>query len=75
MTFQYLGRPLDQMDVDWTAVQRNIMRKRSVWGRLGTLIQQEGADPRAMGIFYRAVVQAVLLYGWIRDSFQQQGRG
>ena len=33
-TFQYLGRPLDQTDDDWPAVQRNITRARSVWGRL-----------------------------------------
>ena len=37
-TFRYLGRPLDQTDDDWTAVRRNIMRARSVWGRLGTLL-------------------------------------
>ena len=29
-TFQYLGRPLYQTDDDWTDVQRNIMRARSV---------------------------------------------
>ena len=36
--FRYLGIPLDQMDYDWLAVQQNIMRTRSVWGRLGTMI-------------------------------------
>ena len=45
-TFRYLGRTLDQMDDDWTAVQRNIMRERSVWGRLGTLILREGKEPK-----------------------------
>ena len=37
-TFQYMGRPLDQTVDDWTDVRRNIMRARSVWGRLGTII-------------------------------------
>ena len=37
-TFQYLGRPLTQMDDDWTSVRRNIMRARLVWERLGTLL-------------------------------------
>ena len=37
-TFEYLGRPLDQTDDDCPAVQWNIMRARSVWGRLGTLL-------------------------------------
>ena len=39
-TFQYLGRPLDQTDDDWTAVRRNIMRTGSVWGRLGILLRK-----------------------------------
>ena len=38
MTFQYLGRPLDQTDDDWLGVWRNIMRLRLVWGILGTLL-------------------------------------
>ena len=35
-TFQYMGQPLDQTDDDWPAVWQNIMRERSVWGKLGT---------------------------------------
>ena len=62
-TFRYLGRPLDQTDDDWSAVRKNIMRARSVWGRLGTLIRWEGADPKVSEIFCRAAVQAILLYG------------
>ena len=41
---------------------------RSVWGRLGTLIRREGGDPRVAEMFYRAVVQVILMYGletWI----------
>ena len=67
-TFRYLGRPLYQTDYYCPAVQRNIMRARPVWGRLGGLIRREGADTKALGIFYRAVVQAIILYGsetWI----------
>ena len=37
-TFRYLGRPLDQTYDDLTAVQQNIIRARSVWGRMGTLL-------------------------------------
>ena len=51
------------MDDDWSDVRRNIMSVRSVWERMETLIRQEGADPRVVAIFYREVVQAVLLYG------------
>ena len=51
------------MDDDFPAVRQNIMRARSVWGRLGTLLRREGADPKVSESFYRAVVQAILLYG------------
>ena len=62
-TFRYLGRTLDQTDDDWTEVRRNIVRARFFWWGLGTLLQWEGADPRVAEIFYRAVVQAILMYG------------
>ena len=55
-TFQYLGRPLDQMDDNWPAVRRNIMRARSVWGRPGTLLRREGVENKLLESFYRAVV-------------------
>ena len=38
------------------------MRARSLWGSLVTLFQREGADPKVLASFYRAVVQAILLY-------------
>ena len=44
-TFWSLGSPLYQTGDDWPSVWRNIMRTRFVWGRLGTLLIQEGADP------------------------------
>ena len=62
-TFRYMGRPIDQTDDDWTAVHRNIMRSRLVWGRLGTLLRREGADTKVQESFYMEVVQAILLYG------------
>ena len=62
-TFQYLGRPLDQMDDDWLAVHRNNMHARSIWGRLGTLLRREGAYTKVSESFYRVVVQAIILYG------------
>ena len=39
------------------------MNTRLVQGILGTMIRQEGVDPRVAEMFYRAVVQAFLLYG------------
>ena len=62
-SFKYLGRILHQEENDWLAVLRNIQRARQVWGWLGKLLRQEGADPILSAKFYRAVVQAVLLFG------------
>ena len=42
--FKNLGITLYQTDDDWTAVRQNILRARSVWGRMGTMLQREGAD-------------------------------
>ena len=42
---------------------RNILRSRQVWGQLGKLLRQEGADLIILAKFYWAVVQAVLLFG------------
>ena len=62
-TFRYLGQTLDQTDDDLPAVRRNIMRERLVWGRLGKILRREGADPKVLASFFRAAVQAILLYG------------
>ena len=32
-------------------------------GRIGRVLQSEGVNPKVMGYFYKAIVQAVLLYG------------
>ena len=62
-TFKYMGRPLEQMDDDWPAIRRKIMRARMVWGRLGKLLRLEGEDPRVSEMFYMEVEQVVLLLG------------
>ena len=42
---------------------QSIRRARKFWGRLGKLLRREGADPITSEKFYRAVVQAVQLFG------------
>ena len=49
----YLGRPLNESDDVWPAVCSNIRK----------ILRRERADPFVSDIFYRAVVQAVLLFG------------
>ena len=61
--FNYLGRLLGRSDDDWPEVLHNISKARQVWGRLGNILQREGAEPTVSGKFYHAVVQAVILFG------------
>ena len=62
-SFKYLGRILHHTDEDWPAVCRKIWRARQVWGRSGKLLSRYGVDPIILEKYYRAVVQAVLLFG------------
>ena len=61
--FKYLGRVVKNNDDDWPAVNQNIKRARIAWGKIGRILSREGAQPKAMASIYKAVVQAVLLYG------------
>jgi hypothetical protein len=45
------------------AIQHNITKARRKWQMLSPILSQEGAQPKVMGIFYKAVIQLVLLYG------------
>ena len=68
---------------DWLAVVGNLEKVRKSWGRLSQILIREGADPKVSGNFYKAVAQAVLLFGeetWVLtprmeralDSFQHR---
>ena len=76
--FRYLGRILDSGDDDNHAALRQLARAREKWGRIGKVLRCEGANPRIMGYFYKAIVQAVLLYGsesWtVSDTIIRQFR-
>jgi hypothetical protein len=61
--FKYLGRLLAYNDNDARAVRGNLKKVRGVWARLSRTIRAENASPRACGIFYKATVQSILLFG------------
>jgi len=61
--FTYLGRPLSSTDDDWPAIYKNISTARKRWARISRVLAREGADPGVSAMFYKAVVQSVLLYG------------
>ena len=62
-SFQYLGRVISAADNDWRAVVSNLSRARLVWKRTARILSREGAEPRLSIFFFKAVVQAVLLFG------------
>jgi hypothetical protein len=69
--FKYLGRPLSYSDSDWPAVYYNLKKARKRWARVSRVLTREGATSRVCGMFYKAVVQSVLLYGcetWVITS-------
>jgi len=61
--FKYLGHWMSGDDSDTMAVSQNILKARVRWGQLSRLLTRQGASRQIMGLFYKATVQAVLLYG------------
>jgi hypothetical protein len=61
--FKYLGRLLAYNNNDARAVRGNIKKARGIWARLSRMIRSENASPRACGVFYKATVQSILLFG------------
>ena len=62
-SFRYLGRLISAAENDWPAVVNNLSRARGVWRSMTRILSREGAQPRVSGFFFKAVVQAVLLFG------------
>ena len=61
--FKYLGRLMTMDDTDTQAIRDNLCKARKVWKMLHRLLRGENMTPRVCGMFFKAVVQAVLLYG------------
>jgi hypothetical protein len=70
--FKYLGRILEETDDDEHAANRQLTRARARWGRIAKILTIDGASPRVMGYFYKAIIQTVLLYG--SESWTLTGR-
>ncbi len=61
--FKYLGHLLAQDDNDAQAIRQQLRKARSVWAHVGQVLCGENTGPQTAAKFYKAVVQAVLLYG------------
>jgi Reverse transcriptase (RNA-dependent DNA polymerase) len=62
-TFRYLGRLLSYTNSDWPTIYHNLKKAQQWWGMVARVLVRDGASPAAMGMFYKGIVQAVLLYG------------
>ena len=62
-SFKYLGQVILETENEWPAAVRNLAREKTVWRRMLRILGREGATPRASGLFFKAVIQAVLLFG------------
>jgi hypothetical protein len=61
--FNYLGRLLAYNYIDTHAVREYLKKARSIWARLSRTIMAKNASPRVCGVFYKATVQSILLFG------------
>ena len=61
--FKYLGRVLTAVDDNWPAVVGNLQKAQMSWAWMTRILEREGASPRVLGMFFKAVVQEVLLFG------------
>ena len=50
-------------DGDCQEVAGNLRKDRESWMRMTRILSREGAEPKVSGLFFKAVVQAVLLFG------------
>ena len=51
------------LDEDWAAVVGNIRKYWKIWYRILIILGREGSSSRVSGIFFKAVVQEVLIFG------------
>ncbi len=61
--FKYLGWLLAYDDNDTQAMQGNLKKACKSWGQVSHILRAENASPKVCGVFYKATVQAVLLFG------------
>jgi hypothetical protein len=61
--FKYLGRLLTHNDNHSQAMQLNLTKAGKSWVRVSCVLRAENASRKVSGVFYKATVQAVLLFG------------
>jgi hypothetical protein len=61
--FVFLGRLLSTDEDDWPVVLRNMVNAWQRWAYISWILRREGSTPRISAMFYKAVLQTVLIFG------------
>jgi hypothetical protein len=61
--FKYLGRLLAYNNNDSQATRSNLKKARKNWAQVSHVLRAENAAPKVCGVYYKATVHAVLLFG------------
>ena len=63
-SFKYLGRIITDTNDDLEAIDLQLKKARMTFGRIGKIIKKKTkGSPKTMAIFYKVIIQLVLLYG------------
>ncbi len=60
---KYLGQLIAYDDADNQAMRSNLRKVRGCWAWVSRVLRAENTSPWTCGMFYKATMQAVLLYG------------
>ena len=61
--FKYLGRLIVYDDANTKAMRLNLRKAQGCWAWISRALKAEYAAAGTLGMFYKATVQVVLLYG------------
>ncbi len=61
--FKYLGWLLAYDNNNTHAIWANPAKARKTWAQVSQVLRAENASPKVCGVFYKATIQAVLLFG------------
>jgi hypothetical protein len=61
--FKYLGWLISHDDADNQAMLSNLRRARRCWAWVSRVLWAENVTPKTCGMFYKATLQAMQLYG------------
>ena len=70
--FKYLGHILKATDDECLAVVENLRKSSNKWTQFSRIVVWEGEDMLMLGLFYKAMVKSVLVFGlemWVATLY------